>query len=182
MFQALWGAGFQANKTIKWTRKKRKQKQNKSKAKKARAKRMEANCKGAIETILHLSKNRVILQSLLAHYFFIMKEKVGSSKRKGHISLRRVVHQWITGHYQATSTLQLKWKSWWWWKWLYQCEANRWFSLDVIAAMLVHRTIEKKSFGNLTLLLCKIRAIICYCFVHQHGRLITWLKTIYKIR
>ena len=55
----------------------------------------------------------------------------------------------------------------------------RWFSLDVIAAMLVHRTIEKKSFGNLTLLLCKIRAIICYCFVHQHGRLITWLKTIY---
>ena len=73
--------------------KKRKQKQNKSKAKKARAKRMEANCKGAIETILHLGKNRVILQSLLAHYFFIMKEKVGSSKRKGHISLRRVVHQ-----------------------------------------------------------------------------------------
>ena len=46
--------------------------------------------------------------------------------------------------------------------------------------MLVHRTIEKKSFGNLTLLLCKIRAIICYCFVHQHGRLITWLKTIYR--
>ena len=55
----------------------------------------------------------------------------------------------------------------------------RWFSLDVIAAMLVYRTIEKKSFGNLTLLLCKIRAIICYCFVHQHGRLITWLQTIY---
>ena len=45
--------------------------------------------------------------------------------------------------------------------------------------MLVYRTIEKKSFGNLTLLLCKIRAIICYCFVHQHGRLITWLQTIY---
>ena len=21
--------------------------------------------------------------------------------------------------------------------------------------------------------------MICYCFVHQHGRLITWLKTIY---
>ena len=57
--------------------------------------------------------------------------------------------------------------------------AYRWFSLDVIAAMLVYRTIEKKSFGNLTLLLCKIRAIICYCFVHQHGRLITWLQTIY---
>ena len=58
--------------------------------------------------------------------------------------------------------------------------SNRWFSLDVIAAMLVDRTIEKKSFGNLTLLLCKIRAIICYCFVHQHGRLITWLQTIYS--
>ena len=43
----------------------------------------------------------------------------------------------------------------------------------------MYRTIEKKSFGNLTLLLCKIRAIICYCFVHQHGRLITWLQTIY---
>ena len=59
-------------------------------------------------------------------------------------------------------------------------EHYRWFSLDVIAAILVHRTIEKKSFGNLNLLLCKIRAIICYCFVHQHGRLITWLKTINK--
>ena len=58
----------------------------------------------------------------------------------------------------------------------------RWFSLDVIAAMLVYRTIEKKSFGNLTLLLCKIRAIICYCFVHQHGRLITWLQTIYCVQ
>ena len=59
---------FQANKE------KRKQKQNKRKAKKAEAKRMEVNCKRAIETILHLSKNRVMLQSLLAHYFFIMKE------------------------------------------------------------------------------------------------------------
>ena len=65
---------------------------------------------------------------------------------------------------------------------VYICGFNRWFSLDVIAAMLVHRTIEKKSFGNLTLLLCKIRAIICYCFVHQHGRLITWLKTLYRRR
>ena len=37
--------------------------------------------------------------------------------------------------------------------------------------MLVHRTKEKK-----TLFL----AIICHnCFVHQHGSLITWLKTIY---
>ena len=57
----------------------------------------------------------------------------------------------------------------------------RWFSLDVIAAMLVHRTIEKKSFGNLTLLLCKIRAIICYCFVHQHGRLITLYSYFYPV-
>ena len=40
---------------------------------------------------------------------------------------------------------------------------------------------RKKSFGNLTLLLCKTWAIICYCFVHQHGRLITWLNTIYKL-
>ena len=54
----------------------------------------------------------------------------------------------------------------------FQVHFNRWFSLDVIAAMLVYRTIEKNSFGKLTLLLCKIRAIICYCFVHQHGRLI----------
>ena len=28
---------------------------------------------------------------------------------------------------------------------------NRWFSPDVAAAMLMHRTIEKKPFGNLTL-------------------------------
>ena len=32
-----------------------------------------------------------------------------------------------------------------------QC-TDRWFSRDVTAAMLVLRTIEKKSFGNLTLL------------------------------
>ena len=31
----------------------------------------------------------------------------------------------------------------------------------------------------MTLLLCKTWAFISYCFVHQHGRLITWLKTIY---
>ena len=40
--------------------------------------------------------------------------------------------------------------------------------------------MRKKSFGNLTLLLCKTWAIICYCFVHQHDYLITWLKTIYR--
>lgn len=36
-----------------------------------------------------------------------------------------------------------------------------------------------KSLENLTLLLCKTWAIICYCFVYQHGHLISWLKTIY---
>ena len=36
---------------------------------------------------------------------------------------------------------------------------------------------EKKSFGNLILLLCKTWATFCHCFVHQHGRLITWVKT-----
>ena len=57
---------------------------------------------------------------------------------------------------------------------------SMWFSPDVITAMLVHRTKEKKKvFWNLTLSLCKTRAIICYCFVRQHGGLITWLKTIY---
>ena len=78
---------------------------------------------------------------------------------------------WKKRYYETSTTLKIR-----------SCrKINRWFSLDVIAAMLVYRTIEKKSFGNLTLLLCKIRAIICYCFVHQHGRLITWLQTIYMI-
>ena len=31
-------------------------------------------------------------------------------------------------------------------------------------------------FENLYLLLCKPRAIICFCFVHQHGRQITWVQ------
>ena len=35
----------------------------------------------------------------------------------------------------------------------------------------------KKSFGNFILLLCKRWATFCHCFVHQHGRLITWVKT-----
>ena len=47
----------------------------------------------------------------------------------------------------------------------------RWYSLDIIAATLVHKTKEKIAFGNSTLLLCKTTwAIICYRFVHQHGR------------
>ena len=42
---------------------------------------------------------------------------------------------------------------------------------------------RKKYFGNSTLLLCKTWAIIRYCcFVHQHGILITWFKTIYNLK
>ena len=54
------------------------------------------------------------------------------------------------------------------------------FSCDVTAAMLVHRTITKKIetfFGTLILLLCKTWATFCHCFTHQHGRLITSVKT-----
>ena len=32
---------------------------------------------------------------------------------------------------------------------------------------------RQKAFGNLILLLCKISATLCHCFVHQDGRLIT---------
>ena len=32
-------------------------------------------------------------------------------------------------------------------------------------------------FGNLTLLLCKTCGATFYCFVQQHGRLITWMQT-----
>ena len=35
----------------------------------------------------------------------------------------------------------------------------------------------ENSFGNLIILLCKTWETFCHCFVHQHGRLITWLKT-----
>ena len=51
--------------------------------------------------------------------------------------------------------------------------AHRWYSLDVIATMLVQKNKNKRetSLEDLTLLLC----IICYRFVRQHGRLITWL-------
>ena len=41
----------------------------------------------------------------------------------------------------------------------------RWSSPDVIAAMLVRRKKKEKQ--------------MYYCFVHQHGRLIVWLKAIY---
>ena len=36
---------------------------------------------------------------------------------------------------------------------------------------------SKMSFGSLTLLLCKTCGAIFCCFVHQHGRLITWMQT-----
>ena len=51
------------------------------------------------------------------------------------------------------------------------------FSLDVTAAMLLWRTIAKKSFRNLILLLCKTWATFCHSLVYQHGRLITRVKT-----
>ena len=53
------------------------------------------------------------------------------------------------------------------------------FAPDVTATMLVYRKIPKGSFWNLTLLLCKTCSIFCYCFVYQHGRLITCVKTLY---
>ena len=50
---------------------------------------------------------------------------------------------------------------------------NRWFSPYVIAFKLVHRTNEKK-------LVWESDSIIRDCVVHQHDRLITWLKTTYS--
>ena len=41
----------------------------------------------------------------------------------------------------------------------------------------VQNNSEKKYFGNFILLLCKTWATFCHCFVLQHGRLITWVKT-----
>ena len=46
----------------------------KAKQRKLGQKEWKLTAKEPIETILHLSKNRVMLQSLLAHYFLIMKE------------------------------------------------------------------------------------------------------------
>ena len=60
---------------------------------------------------------------------------MGSSKHKGHIpntSLRRVVHQLITGNYPAISKLQPKRKSWWWWKWLYHDDESDCINADDI--------------------------------------------------
>ena len=36
---------------------------------------------------------------------------------------------------------------------------------------------SKMPFGNLTLFLCKTCGAIFYCFVHQNGRPVTWMKT-----
>ena len=41
----------------------------------------------------------------------------------------------------------------------------------------VQENSEKNSFGNMMLLLCKTLATFCQCLKHQHGRLITWVKT-----
>ena len=41
----------------------------------------------------------------------------------------------------------------------------------------VQNNSEKSYFGNLSLLLCKTWAKFCHCFVLQHGRHITWVKT-----
>ena len=51
-----------------------------------------------------------------------------------------------------------------------------WLAPDVMAAMLVHWSLKKK-FGNSSLFLCKMQATFFFCFVHQHGRLITWMQT-----
>ena len=50
--------------------------------------------------------------------------------------------------------------------------ANSLIVPDVTAAMLVERTIAKKSFGNLTLIMQNV-SYISLLFWHQHGRLIT---------
>ena len=49
----------------------------------------------------------------------------------------------------------------------------RWFSPDVIATMLVHRTKERKVFWEFVCIIMQNTSQICHCFVHQHGRLIT---------
>ena len=65
-----------------------------------------------------------------------------------------------------------------------QCNTS---AKSLIPVQITHRNSScwcteqkrKRSFGYLTLLLCKTWDIICYCFVQQHGSLITWLKIIY---
>ena len=52
---------------------------------------------------------------------------------------------------------------------------NSQISRDVVAAMLMYRTIAKKVFRED--MLSKTWATFCHCFVHQHGRLIMWVKT-----
>ena len=60
---------FQANYKNKGNKNKIQRKQKK----KDRAKRMEVNAKELLKP-LHLSKSRMMLQNLLVHYLFIMKE------------------------------------------------------------------------------------------------------------
>ena len=47
---------------------------------------------------------------------------------------------------------------------------------DVTAAMLMERTIEKKSFRNLTIIMQTL-SYIFLLFWHQHGHLITWVQS-----
>ena len=58
---------------------------------------------------------------------------------------------------------------------------NRWFSHDVITTMLVNRTKEKKLFWEFDSIIMQNMSQICHCFVHQHGHLFTWFKTIYTL-
>ena len=51
---------------------------------------------------------------------------------------------------------------------------------DVTAAILVERTIEEKSFGNLILLLCKSWATFFYCF-GTNMAVLSWVKTCFHI-
>ena len=56
--------------------------------------------------------------------------------------------------------------------------AHWWFASDATAANDVG--VQKnavKCLGNLTLLLCTTYGAIFYCFVYQHGHLITWMQT-----
>ena len=54
------------------------------------------------------------------------------------------------------------------------------FSRDVASAMLAYRTIAKKSFGNLILLLRKTWATFCHCFVHHCFSAMSFLLVIQR--
>ena len=66
-------------------RKKGKKNNRKGKQKKLGQKDWKLTAKELLKP-LHLCKSGMMLQSLLVHYLFIMKEQVGSLKHRGHIS------------------------------------------------------------------------------------------------